>query len=69
MPETAVDIWFCASARSGLGHLMRCHAIACALAQRRPELRLGMIANAPPVAFDTRQAGPFAEHEIGRAHV
>ncbi|MEZ5659926.1 MAG: glycosyltransferase [Burkholderiaceae bacterium] len=64
MPETAVDIWFCASARSGLGHLMRCHAIACALAQRRPELRLGMIANAPPVAFDTRQAGPFAEHVI-----
>ncbi|MEZ5652607.1 MAG: glycosyltransferase [Burkholderiaceae bacterium] len=64
MIEHAVDIWFCATARSGLGHLMRCHTIARALAARRPDLRIGMMTNAPTIAFEDPSETVFAEHMI-----
>jgi predicted glycosyltransferase len=62
MPEDPIDLWFCASARSGLGHLRRCHAIASALSRRCPGLKLGMMSNAEPVDFDGSGRGPFATH-------
>lgn len=64
MTSSRRTIWFCATGRTGFGHLRRCAIIAGAVRQLAAELSIGLVTNAAPLALGTIDRTTFTETEV-----
>ncbi len=64
------DITFCATSRTGIGHLRRLSSIAAAIKAKRPRVTLGLITNAPPAGLADADYSAFSGMwQCGRADI
>lgn len=57
-------IWFCATGRTGFGHLRRCTVIARAVRQLAPDRSIGLLTNAAPAGLEMIGRATFDEIEV-----
>lgn len=62
--STDNTIWFCATGKSGLGHLRRCATVAGAVRRLAPDRPVGLATNAPATGLRTVDREIFSQVEI-----
>ncbi len=60
MAQDNQAVWFCATGKTGLGHLRRCAHVAQALRTLRPTLDIGLVTNASPADVERSHGDLFS---------
>jgi len=58
------SIWFCVTARTGVGHLRRCASVAHCIRAIRPDVTLGLLCNAVPAGLQENELALFNDIQI-----